>query len=236
MKTLLSALFLSALTATPAMAGAVTGWTATDGFGAVPLAKGRSVLDVRINANMAGNSVAAPVMNIVTGAADGIELGLGTTLSSNPTRAAIDNVYPWLRAALPFSTETVKTGFMIGGILPAANSTSEALPGVTGLMDLVTGPVTTGINLGYSRGLSSQTNWGAANVNFTLPFAGLTWYEEQFVNVPMGGNSNGGVRGSAIIPVSETVACDVTPALLWTNDPTGTTWTFSPNVGLTMLF
>lgn len=228
---------LAILPAAPAHAGAVTGWTATDGFGAVPIAKGSSVLDSRVNAVVSGQGVStSPVLNVLTGVSEGIELGIGTSLLNASGRLSADSVYPWLRAALPLSNETVKTGFMVGGLIPGNGSPSETLPGMTGLIDIAMGPVTTGLNAGYAHGAITGTNWIDANLSVTLPMGAVTFYEEQFVNVPLGGNANGGLRGAISFPLRDKMTLDLSPALLWTQGKGGMEWSFVPNVGVDMYF
>lgn len=235
----LGVILFALLSATPAYAGAVSGYSATDGFGAVPIAKGTSLLDSRINF-VTPNSLAVPVVNVVTSLTDGLEFGVGSSMNISDlgasNRTSIESVYPWLRAALPLSTDTLKTGVMVGSLIPGVNAASEAQPGVTALVDWATGPVTSSVNLGYARGLSTGTNLAAGNLNFTLPLAGLSLYEEQFVNYPVGGFANGGIRAGLSFPVTKQLMFDITPAVLWGNGNTGTAWSFNPNVGFDLSF
>ncbi|HEY9765733.1 MAG TPA: hypothetical protein V6C82_05185, partial [Chroococcales cyanobacterium] len=118
----LSFLALLLLPASPAFAGAVTGWGASDGFSAVPLSKGTSVLDLRLNASFPSKAVALPIVNFATGAAEGIEIGIGSgfncsSLGEKNNRNSVEVVYPWLRAALPLS-EGMKTGIILGASIP----------------------------------------------------------------------------------------------------------------------
>lgn len=220
----------------PCFAGAVTGFTATDGFSPVPTAKAHSILDTRINVVVPSNSV-SEVLNILIGVADGLEVGLGGSMNVNLAgRMALDSVYPWVRGALPWGGPGLHTGFMFGSLLPGYNSPLEPEPGLTGLMDWTTGPLTSGINLGYARGLSSGSHFVAANLNFSWTLAGLPCYEEQFVTWPVGGGANGGCRFSLGVPVGGGTSIDLTPALLWAQTTAGLTWSFNPNVGLSMAF
>lgn len=224
------------LVAPPCFAGAVTGFTGTDGFSAVPTARAHSILDTRINGVFPGDSL-SEVLNILIGVADGVEVGLGGSLNvSQAGRTALDSVYPWVRAALPWGGPGLRTGFMVGSLLPGYNSSLEPEPGVTGLLDWTTGPLTSGFNLGYARGLSSGSHLVAANVNFSWALAGLACYEEQFVTWPVGGGATGGCRFSLGVPVGGGTTIDLTPAVLWTQTAAGVTWSFNPNLGLSLTF
>ncbi|HEY9897682.1 MAG TPA: hypothetical protein V6D00_00745 [Pantanalinema sp.] len=227
------------LPATPAYASAVTGYGASDGIGAVPLTRGTALLDCRINF-VSPNSLAVPVVSVVTCLAEGLEFGVGTGLNVSDlgatNRTSLESVYPWLKASLPLGRDSLKTGVALGTLIPGINSTSEALPGVTGLVDWGCGPVTSGVNFGYAKGLSSGTNLAAGNLNFTLPMDGLSLYEEQFVNYPIGGFANGGIRVSLNFPVSKRLTFDVSPAVLWANGAAGTIWSFNPNLGFALSF
>jgi hypothetical protein len=264
-KNLILSLFSTLMLSSPAYAGAVTAWGAADSFSAAPISKGTYVIDVRMNGGLglaAGSSFAfAPIANFVAGVWDGVEVGVGGGLNFSALGAAtnavsVESVYPWVRASLPFSTDMIKTGFMVGSLIPVYKSVTPAQPGITGLVDITTGPVTSSLNFGYSRTIGSSVtpavtdaNILSGNVNFTWPVAGLTLFEEQFVNYPVGGSSNGGFRASVIFPFMDNkLTLDINPSILWSQTaavaaagttpavPAGMAWTFSPNVGASYTF
>jgi hypothetical protein len=242
MKTFLPIAFFAILPTSPAWAGAVNGWGAADGFGAVPVMKGTWLLDMRVNGVEPGVNLTAPTVNLVYGVANGIEAGVGTNLNvngvgSSTVATSVDPVYPWVRAALPFSNKLINTGVMVGTLVPGYNTASGVLPGVTGLMDFnMGGGVISSLNLGYARQVASGTNWTDANISFTVPVGALTFYEEQFVNYPVSGYSDGGVRGQVCFPLREKVVLDVNLAGLWQSGSSGPAWSLNPNVGLCYTF
>jgi len=241
MKRLLLAGLVALLPASPALAGAVSVFGGSDGIGAVPITKGTSLLDMRLNAVFPGNAMTLPTVNVVTGIADGVELGIGSGLSFSAlgdaaNRTSLETIYPWVRTQLPLSGDWFKTGVTAGVTVPGYQSASEVVPGLCACMDMLAGPMTSSVNLGYARGVTSHTDWATANLNFTLPLGGVTGYEEQFVNYPVGGYANGGVRASLIVPLVEKMALDVNAAGLWVNGTQGSTWTFSPNLGVSYTF
>lgn len=241
MKRLLLAGLLASLPAAPALAGSVSVFGASDGIGAVPIAKGTSVLDMRLNAVFPGNAMTAPTLNVATGITDGVELGIGTGLSFSAlgdpaNRTSLETVYPWVRTQLPLATDWMKTGMVAGVTVPGVQSLAEVLPGLCACADFATGPVTSSVNLGYARGVATGTDWATANVNWTLPLGGVTVFEEQFVNYPIGGYANGGVRASLIVPVIDKMSLDLNAATLWTSSPQGGSWSLSPNLGVSYAF
>lgn len=241
MKRFLLTGLLALLPAAPALAGSVTVAGAADGIGAVPIAKGSALLDMRLNAVFPGNALSLPTVNVVTGIADGVELGIGSGLSFSSlgdpaNRTSLETVYPWVRTQLPFASDWMKAGVVAGVTVPGYQSAAEVLPGLCACLDMPTGPVTSSVNLGYARGVSSGTDWANANLNFTLPLGAVTGYEEQFVNYPVGGYANGGVRASLIVPLVERMALDLNAAALWTNGSQGSVWTLSPNLGVSYAF
>lgn len=241
MKRLFLAGLMALLPAAPALASSVSVFGGSDGVGAVPVAKGTSLIDMRLNAVFPGNAVTAPTLNVVTGIADGVELGIGSGLSfsalGDPSgRTSLETVYPWVRTQLPMGGDWLKTAVVAGVTVPGVQSLSEVVPGFLAVADFATGPVTSSVNLGYARGVTSSTDWTTANVNFTLPMGGVTGYEEQFMNYPLGGYANGGVRASLILPLVEKMTLDLNAAALWTSGAAGSTWTFSPNLGVSYAF
>jgi hypothetical protein len=242
--------FLGALLFTSAAnAGAVTGYYALDGFNTVPVAKGSYLIDFRFNGGigLASNSSFsfAPTLNFAAGVWEGVEVGIGGGLNfsgfGTPTNNfSVESVYPWIRASLPLSNDLIKTGLIVGSLIPVYNSVTPAQPGISFLMDIATGPVTSGLNLGYSRTIPAGTsgdNILSGNINFTLPVGAFTLYEEQWINYPTLGNVNGGFRGTIFYPVLDNkITVDVNPSILYSTGPKGTDWTFSPNIGLTYTF
>jgi hypothetical protein len=253
------------LAAPSAFAGAVTNWTGTDGFSAEPYIQGTNILHVRLDSAFPGyaqGNALLPGLNFTSAIIDGLDLGIGGGININGVGSSLNSVsmgaiYPWVRAAIPLGIENVKTGIMVGTSIPvnaggvvAANVNnmnnrlaSEFFPGVTGLLDIYLGqltnsvvPLTMGINAGYARGLTSGTNLVSGNLNFTLPTNNLIFYEEQFVNVPIGNYNNGGIRLGVNIPIGDKFMFDIKPAALWDTTSTGTTWTFNPSIGASMKF
>ncbi|MBU6430524.1 MAG: hypothetical protein KGR26_16015, partial [Cyanobacteria bacterium REEB65] len=106
----------------------------------------------------------------------------------------------------------------------------------TGIADIPMGPVTGTVNVGYSRTIKGMQNIGSANIAFSGPVGSMTWYEEQFVNYPVSGFSNGGIRASLQIPLSSAFSFDIDPAMLYTGSGAGTTWSFNPQLGLDLTF
>lgn len=263
-KVIFAAVAFAILAAPAAYAGAVTNYTGTDGFSAEPYLPGTNLIHIRLDSNFPGFSTGnalMPGINLTTALIEGLDFGIGGGLNFNSIGTPLNNlsvgaVYPWIRAAVPLGIENVKTGIMVGTSIPintTANpqninnnntrTSNEFFPGVSGLVDVYLGqltnsafPLTMGINAGYARGMSSGTNLLSANLNFTLPYAGLQIYEEQFVNVPVGNYSNGGIRLGVNIPVGDRFVFDIKPAALWDSGSTGTSWTFNPSVGASMRF
>jgi hypothetical protein len=210
-----------------------------------------------------GNAL-MPGLNFTTAITDGLDLGIGGGVNFNGIGSSLNSVsmgavYPWVRAAVPLGIENVKTGIMVGTSIPLnVNSAlssiggvnnmanrlgTEFFPGITGLMDVYLGqltgsavPLTMGVNAGYARGITSGTNLVSGNLNFTLPTNGLILYEEQFVNVPVGNYTNGGIRLGVNVPVGDRWMFDIKPAALWDASSTGVTWTFNPSIGASMKF
>jgi hypothetical protein len=253
------------LAAPAAFAGAVTNWTGTDGFSAEPYVQGTNLLHVRLDSAFPGfaqGTALLPGINFTSAIVDGLDLGIGGGVNFSGVGTSLNTVqmgaiYPWIRAAIPLGIENIKTGIMVGTSIPvnagsviASNVnnmnnrlSSEFFPGVTGLVDIYLGqltnaviPLTMGINAGYARGLTSGTNLLAGNLNFTLPTDSLIYYEEQFVNVPLGDYNNGGIRVGVNIPVGDKWMFDIKPAALWDMNGSGATWTFNPSIGASMKF
>lgn len=263
-KVILAAISAAVLAAPSAYAGAVVNWTGTDGFSAEPYIQGTNILHLRLDSAFPGfatGNALMPGINFTTALIDGLDLGIGggvnfSGIGSTLNSVSMGAIYPWIRAAIPLGVENLKTGIMVGTSIPintvsnlngANNMTNrlgaEFFPGVTGLMDIYLGqltnatiPLTMGLNAGYARGLSSGTNLVSGNVNFTVPTNGLIFYEEQFVNVPVGNYSNGGVRVGLNVPIGDKWMFDIKPAALWDASSTGITWTFNPSVGASMKF
>lgn len=228
------------LAASPALAGAVTGLGSTDGYGATPTPGGLVVVDTQVSA-LPGGSLAVPILSVAAGVNDGIEFGVGSSLDvagfgTSTRRTSVEAVYPWMRASLPFETDTLRTALMIGALVPAYNSSTELTPGMSLLADEAIGALTAGMNLGYAQGLTTGTNLTTLNVHFSLPVAAATCYEEQFYDYPVGGFGTAGVRASLIVPVLDRWSFNLTPAVLW--GPSGTTrsWSFAPSAGITSTF
>jgi hypothetical protein len=254
------------LAAPSAFAGAVTNWTGTDGFSAEPYVQGTNILHVRLDSafpGYPGGTALLPGLNFTSAIVEGLDLGIGGGVNFNGVGSSLNSVsmgaiYPWIRAAIPLGIENIKTGIMVGTSIPVnagnvintnnVNNMSnrmanEFFPGVTGLLDIYLGqltntvvPLTMGINAGYARGLTSGTNLLSGNLNFTLPTDNLIFYEEQFVNVPLGNYNNGGIRVGVNIPVGDKWMFDIKPAALWDVTSAGTTWTFNPSIGASMKF
>jgi len=214
--------------------------------------------------NLSGvNSLLAPNLNFITAIADGVDLGIGGGLNFSNVGSSLSSlssgaVFPWVRAAIPLGLDNIKTGIMVGTSIPvnpsgqlssAGNNrmlnmmSSEFFPGATALMDVYLGqalgsnvPLTMGVNAGYARGISSGTNLMSGNLNFTLPTNNLIVYEEQFVNYPVGGFTNGGFRLGLSVPVGDRWMLDVKPAALWEANSTGANWSFNPSVGASVKF
>jgi hypothetical protein len=251
------------LTAPSAYAGAVTNWTGTDGFSAQPYQPGTNILHLRLDSNFPGNSsgnALMPGINLTTSFIEGLDMGIGGGLNFYSLGTSFNNfstgaIYPWVRVAVPLGIENIKTGIMVGTSVPIetnapqnvkynnSRSANEFIPGITGLLDVFLGqltksepPVTLGLNAGYARGLTSGTNLLSGNLNLTVPYANLIFYEEQFVNVPVGNYANGGFRIGLNIPVGDRFIIDVKPAGLWDINSNGVSWTFNPSVGASMKF
>jgi hypothetical protein len=246
-----------ALTSSPAFAGGVTGWTATDGFSAVPLAKGTTILDSRLYLEINKDltiGAAAPTVHLLEGVGEGLELGIGAQLGSgyqaltvfNPNGAAqVATLYPWLRASIPaISSDAVKFGYMAGVFV--ANDTKAGAqtltPGLSLLVDIPMGGSTAGINLGYKRDYSNaavegnKADWGAAgaqyaslNFNDTWSAGGINFYDEVFsdFNLTTGDFFQSGARLTVGFPVNDKFAVDINPAVLFRGGQT----IFQPNFG-----
>jgi hypothetical protein len=262
-KIIFAAIATAVLSSQAAFAGAVTNYTGTDGFSAEPYLPGTNLIHLRLDSAFPGyatGNMLQPGLNLTTALTEGLDFGIGGGLNFNSVGTPLNSlsvgaVYPWIRAAVPLGIENVKTGVMVGTSIPInANAStnpnsitnitaSEFFPGVTGLMDVYLGqltnsaiPLTMGVNAGYARGITSGTNLVSGNLNFTLPYAGLEFYEEQFVNVPLGNYSNGGLRLGINIPVGDKFRFDIKPAALWDTSSSGTSWSFNPSVGASMKF
>jgi hypothetical protein len=265
-KIILAAVSAAVLAAPSAYAGAVSNFMGTDAFSAEPYIQGTNIMSLRMDSVFPGyatGNVLMPGLNFTTAIADGFDLGIGGGVNFNSIGTSLNTismgaVYPWVRAAIPLGIDNVKTGIVVGTSVPLnANGlvaspnvnnmnnrlSSEFFPGVTGLMDVYLGqitgstlPLTMGVNAGYARGLSSGTNLLSGNLNFTLPYAGLVLYEEQFVNAPVGSYANGGIRVGVNVPVGDRWMFDIKPAALWDMNAGGATWTFNPTIGASMKF
>lgn len=251
-------------TAPAAYAGAVTNWTGTDGFSAQPYLQGTNTIHLRLDSNFpgftTGNSL-MPGINLTTSLLEGFDFGIGGGLNFDSIGTSLNSlsvgaIYPWIRAAIPIGIDNIKTGVMVGTSIPIntnagpqnvnnniSRATNEFFPGITGLLDVFLGqltnsafPLTMGINAGYARGITTGTNLLSGNLNFTLPYAGLVFYEEQFANVPVGNYANGGIRVGVNVPVGDKFVFDIKPAGLWNANSTGVSWTFNPSVGASMSF
>ncbi|MEB3187366.1 MAG: hypothetical protein VKP72_08005 [bacterium] len=233
-----------ALTSSPAFAGGVVGWTATDGFSAVPIAKGTTILDSRlymeVDKNL--NTIAVPTVHLLEGAGEGVELGIGAQ-TANAFGAAglsqLSSLYPWLRASIPaISSDAIKFGYMAGVfMLNAADGKSQTLtPGLSLLADIPTGGSTLGINLGYKRDYAQGVEWGTAgsqyaslNFNETWSAGGFNFYSEVFTDYNVS-NSDFAVSGARLtvgFPINDKFAVDVNPAVLFRGGQT----IFQPNFG-----
>jgi len=263
-KIMLATLAATLLTAPSAFAGAVVNWTGTDGFSAEPYISGTNIVHLRLDSAFTGNtggSSLMPGLNFTTAPIDGLDLGIGgsvnfLSIGSTANSVSAGAIYPWIRAAVPLGLDNIKTGVMVGTPIPingnavvnnpnsnAVSQGNEFFPGITGLMDVYVGqmvgsslPLTMGVNAGYARGITSGTNLVSGNLNFTLPYAGLIFYEEQFANVPVGNYSNGGIRLGVNVPVGEKFMFDVKPAALWDTSANGVSWSFNPSIGASMKF
>jgi hypothetical protein len=233
-----------ALTSTPAFAGGVTGWTATDGFSAVPIAKGTTILDSRLymEVDKKLNLLAQPTVHLLEGVGDGVELGIGAQTANSFAGAGLSQLatlYPWVRASIPaISSDAIKFGYMAGVyILNASDFKSQTLtPGLSLLADIPTGGSTLGINLGYKRDYAQGVEWGTAgsqyaslNFNETWSAGGFNFYSEAFTdfNVTTNDFAVSGARLTVGFPVNEKFSVDVNPAVLFRGGQT----IFQPNFG-----
>ncbi len=239
-----------------AFAGGVTGWTATDGFNTVPVAKRQFVVDLRFNAIVPFKSDFEkgfqPTLNLVYGLTEFMEVGVGTGLNFySPAREdelSIQSVYPWIRVHVPFKPDSiskVRFCFMVGSLIPAWKSVTPAQPGVSGILDIKLKNGTFGINGGYSHTFpdfdaenpAQGFNVVSANLNHSMTFEKFSIYEEAFVNHFVNGDPNGGFRFSMYFPFMDNkVIFDVNPAVLWSNVGEETDWYFNPNVGASFFF
>lgn len=238
-------------------AGGVTGWSATDGFSTLPVARKDFVIDARFNAVVPFKSGLEkgfqPTLNLVYGLTDFMEVGVGTGLNFySPAREeelSVQSVYPWIRVYVPFKPDSiakVRFGFMMGALIPVWNSATPAQPGVSGLLDIKLKNGTFGINAGYSRTIPETidpenpvagSNVVSANLNHAITFKKFSIYEEAFVNHFVKGDPNGGFRFSMYFPfMNNKIIFDVNPAVLWYNVGEETDWYFNPNVGATFTF
>lgn len=242
----LSALLISSA---PAFATAVTTFTATDATSAVPTSKGTYFLDFRLNGGFPGNSFILPTVNFIAGVWDNVELGIGSglnfsSLGTPGSKFSVETAIIWARIGLPLSTDFMKTAVLVGSQIPVYQSSTAWQPGIEGSVDFATWSVTTNVNFGYSRTFpyASPTPSGdnilSGNLNFTLPFSGFSFFEEQFVNYPVGGFANGGFRMSVFFPpiLNNKLIFDINPAVLFSTGSNGISWVFSPNAGLTYIF
>jgi len=208
------------------------------------------------------NSLLSPNLNFITAVADGVDLGIGGGLNFSNIGSSLSSlssgaVFPWVRASVPLGLDNVKTGIMVGTSIPVNPNNSfnggnnamlnmmsrEFFPGATALADVYLGqalgtnlPLVMGLNAGYARGITTGTNLVSGNINFTLPTNNLIVYEEQFINYPVGGYSNGGLRLGLSVPVGDRWMFDIKPAALWEANATGSTWSFNPSVGASVKF
>lgn len=253
-------LFLTTLFTLPfttAYAGGVTGWTATDGFSTVPVAKKDFLIDFRINSVFPFKSgfekSFQPTLNLVYGLSDFMEVGVGTGLNfyspSREDKVSIQSIYPWIRVYVPFKPDSiakVRFGFMVGSLIPVWNSSTPAQPGVTGLLDIKLKNGALGINGGYSRTMPETidpenpvtgSNVVSANLNHSMSFKKFSIYEEVFVNHFVNGDPNGGMRFSMYFPFMDNkIIFDINPAVLWSNVGGETDWYFNPNIGASFIF
>lgn len=252
-------LLLTLLAAMSTFAGGVTGWSATDGFNTVPVAKNDFVIDVRFNAVFPFKPELEkgfqPTLNLIYGLSEFMEVGVGAGLNFySPSREdalSIQSVYPWIRVHVPFkpdSVSRVRFCFMMGSLIPAWNSTTAAQPGLTGILDFKLKKGTIGLNGGYSRTIPETVvdgseaaphgaNVVSANLNHAMTFKKFSIYEEAFVNHFVNGDPNGGFRFSIYFPFMDNkIVLDVNPAVLWSNVGDKTDWYFSPNVGASFTF
>jgi hypothetical protein len=265
-KRIIFSVISAVLLASPsAFAGAVTNWTGTDGFSAEPYLPGTNIIHLRLDSAFTGNtggSSLIPGINYSTSPIEGLDFGIGggvsfLSIGSKSNSMTFGALYPWVRAAVPLGLENVKTGIMVGTSVPINNnpvspsvsnningrSANEYFPGITALVDVYLGqlngsdrPLTLGINAGYARGITTGTNLVSGNLNFTAPALGLVFYEEQFVNLPVGNYSNGGVRVGVNVPVGKQFMFDFKPAALWDTSSSGINWSFNPSIGASMKF
>jgi len=232
-----------ALTSTPAFAGGVTGWTATDGFSAVPIAKGTTILDSRlymeVDKNL--NTLAIPTVHLLEGAGEGVELGIGAQTSNAFAGAGLSqlgSLYPWVRASIPaISSDAIKFGYMAGVFMFNNGDAKPVLtPGLSLLADIPLGGSTLGVNLGYKRDYKPGVEWGTAdnqyvslNFNDTYSAGGFNFYEEIFTdfNVTANDFAVSGARLTVGFPINDKFAVDVNPAVLIR----GGQLIFQPNFG-----
>jgi len=206
-----------ALTSTPAFAGGVTGWTATDGFSAVPIAKGTTILDSRLYLEVNKDltiGANAPTIHLLEGVADGVELGIGAQTQNAFAAGGLSQMgtlYPWLRASIPaISSDAIKFGYMAGVFVLNANTkdangnatvAQTLTPGLSLLADIPLGGSTLGINLGYKKdyaqGLDDKGNikgdgsqYLSLNFNETWAAGGLNFYSEVFADYNLSATKN----------------------------------------------
>lgn len=233
----------------PAFGTAVTTFTATDATSAVPTSKGTYLLDFRFSGEFPKSSFILPTFNFIAGVWDNIELGIGSGLNfssfaTSNNKFSLEYTNVWARIGLPISTEYIKTAIIFGGLIPVYNSSTALQSGIEASIDFITNPITTNVNFGYSKnfnfGNSAQSNDNilSGNLNFTLPFSNFTFFEEQFINYPVGNFANGGFRVSVFSPpiFDNKLTFDINTALLFSNDIKNCNWSFSPNIGLVYKF
>jgi len=254
-KLIFSIFIFSALFFQKSYAGGVTGWGATDGFSTVTVAKRDFVIDVRMNATFPGKAFVLPVLNVIYGLTDFMEVGVGTGLNfttpfPESDKVSMQSIYPWVRMYVPLCSDSapkVRLGLMFGTLIPLYNSVTAAQPGVSALLDINTNAGTFGANLGYSRTIPETvsdegvyapgSNVVSANLNYSYTFEHVIIYEEQFINHFVNGDPNGGFRLSALFSFNDgKIILDINPAVLWINVGDETDWYFSPNIGASFTF
>lgn len=249
--------FACIIAAQEAIAGGVTGWTATDGFNTVPVSKRDLVVDLRFNSTLPFKSGLEksfqPTLNLIYGLTDFMEVGVGTGLNfyspARPDKVSIQSIYPWIKVYVPFKPDSiakVRFGFMVGSLIPVWHSSTAAQPGVSGLLDFKLKNGSLGINAGYSRTMPETidpenpvagSNVLSANINHTMSFEKFSIYEEAFINHALHGDPNGGFRFALYFPVAkDKIILDVNPAVLWYNAGKTTDWYFNPNIGASFIF
>lgn len=233
---------LACLSASPAFAGAVSGYTGVDGFAPVPIPHGSTLVDLRVNsvyASPASGWALAPTLNVLHGIAENHEIGVGSwyDFGGVGTAAATNNpsvVYPWARGLLGTTGTGSRIGYMAGGDI-ALNGAYSSSVGLTILADH---PWAGGL-LGFMGGVrryfdAAGTYRPSGNVNYTFTSGPWMLYAEVMGNLPVGAAPwDSALRGSVTYLFTSNFSADINPALTYSP---AAGYAFNPNVGVSFMF